>query len=135
MEVSHPLKEFGLELKEFFGTYVKNILFLNARTLIFAPPKRIFVERKLIELRYLKIFLFSYLYIYPCFRFVFSLFGLNIVCRKSASKYVVQYFFFFQIFTFVRFIILSLVISGDVKVKPLGLKLHANKIFLCVIGI
>ena len=64
------------------------------------------------------IFLVSYLYIYVCFRFICNLFWLTIACRKVLAKFLVYYIFFFQICTFVPFLRLALIISGDIETNP-----------------
>ena len=63
-------------------------------------------------------FIISYVYIYICFRFIFNLLWFTIAYRKAIARFIVRYYFFFQIFTFVPFLRLALIISGDIEVNP-----------------
>ena len=59
-----------------------------------------------------------YIIIYICLRFIFNLFWINMVNHKGILKFLVQYCFFFQIFTFIPFIRLALIVSGDIETNP-----------------
>ena len=60
----------------------------------------------------------SYIYIYVCIRFFFNLFRCTIACHKVLANFILKYIFFFQICTFVPYIRLALVISGDLEDTP-----------------
>ena len=65
-----------------------------------------------------KCFIVSYLYIYIFIRFILNLIYFTIAYYKSFAKFLVRYYFFFQLCIFIPFIRLALIISGDVEINP-----------------
>ena len=62
--------------------------------------------------------LVCYTYIYIFLIFIFNLLRFTSAYLKVLTKFMVQYFFFFQICTFLPFIRLALLISGDIESNP-----------------
>ena len=50
--------------------------------------------------------------------FSINLLRFTIVCRKAFAKFILQYNFFLLICTFLPFIRLALIISGDIESNP-----------------
>ena len=63
-------------------------------------------------------FIIFYLYIYIFFQFIFNLSHVTIACHKFSVKFLVRYYFFFQICIFIQFIRLALILSGDIEINP-----------------
>ena len=64
------------------------------------------------------IILIFYINIYIWLRFIFNLLWATIAYHKAFCKFLVRYYFFFQICVFVPFIRLALLISGDIETNP-----------------
>ena len=76
-------------------------------------------------------FLEVYIFIYISIRFIINLLRYTIVCRKASAKFILQCNFFLQICTFLSFIRLALIISGDIECNPGPENIHNQNLSLC----
>ena len=63
--------------------------------------------------------------------FIINVIHSTIVCRKAVTKFILQYDFFLQICTFLPFIRLALIISGDIESNPGPENLGNQNLSLC----
>ena len=64
-------------------------------------------------------------------RFIINLLCFTIVCHKAFAKFILQYNYFLQICTFLPFIKLALIISGDIECNPGPENIYNQNLYFC----
>ena len=64
-------------------------------------------------------------------RFIINLLCFTIVCHKAFAKFILQYNYFLQICTFLPFIKLALIISGDIECNPGPENIYNQNLSFC----